>query len=100
MRLPFRWVGRFCGMFLIGCCLSAVAQEQSSSLDRWLGPQSWEKDTTAPIVSLGKDGEFDDRHIFAPTVAEEGGVFRMWYSGSRGNPGNRVFRLGLATSSD
>ncbi len=81
-------------------CAESHAQDKSPDLERWLGPQAWEKDVNGPIVSLGKDGEFDDRHIFAPTVAEEGGVFRLWYSGSRGNPGNRVFRLGLATSSD
>ena len=69
-------------------------------LARWLRPQVWERDTEGPIVSLGESGEFDDQHIFAPAVAEEGGNFLLWYSGSRGTPGNRVFRLGLATSAD
>jgi predicted GH43/DUF377 family glycosyl hydrolase len=67
----------------------------------WLAvPQTWAKDTDGPIVSLGKPGVFDDRHIFAPAVIEENGRFWMWYSGSQGTPGNRVFRLGLATSDD
>ena len=63
-------------------------------------PQAWERDTDGPIISLGVAGEFDDQHLFAPAVAEEGGKFLLWYSGSRGTPGNRVFRLGLATSTD
>jgi predicted GH43/DUF377 family glycosyl hydrolase len=75
-------------------------QDNSQALERWMVSQKWEKDVSAPIVGLGTKGQFDDMHIFAPAVAEESGVFRMWYSGSRGTPGNRVFRLGLATSSD
>ena len=57
-----------------------------------------QRDTDGPIVSLGDAGQFDDMHIFAPAVAQDGGRFLLWYSGSRGTPGNRVFRLGLATS--
>lgn len=69
-------------------------------LAKWFGPQNWQRDAKGPIVSLGKEGEFDDQHIFAPTGIEEQGKFQLWYSGSRGTPGNRVFRLGLATSDD
>jgi predicted GH43/DUF377 family glycosyl hydrolase len=76
------------------------AAEPPAALARWLAPQDWEKDTEGPIVSLGAAGEFDDMHIFAPAVAEEGGEFRMWYCGSRGTRTTRVFRLGLATSRD
>lgn len=81
-------------------CGSIVAAEPPKELAKWLAPQQWQRDVEEPIVSLGMDGEFDDRHIFAPAVAEEGGKFSLWYSGSRGTPGNRVFRLGLATSYD
>jgi predicted GH43/DUF377 family glycosyl hydrolase len=69
-------------------------------LAKWLGPQPWEKDVAGPIVSLGAAGDFDDMHIFAPAVIEEKGRFLLWYCGSRGTRGTRVFRLGLATSSD
>jgi predicted GH43/DUF377 family glycosyl hydrolase len=67
---------------------------------RWFVPQDWKRDMEGPIVSLGSEGQFDDRHIFAPAVALEEGRFWLWYSGSRGTPGNRVFRLGLTTSTD
>src|SRR5262245_47644980 len=69
-------------------------------LARWLGPQTWERDAEGPIISLGGAGQFDDMHIFAPAVAHEEGRYWMWYCGSQGTPGNRVFRLGLATSID
>jgi predicted GH43/DUF377 family glycosyl hydrolase len=65
-----------------------------------LQPQHWQRDTDGPILSLGAPGDFDDRHIFAPAVVREVNQFCLWYSGSRGDPGNRVFRLGLATSTD
>ena len=79
---------------------SLAAAEPPAKLARWFVPQAWEREVSGPIVAPGSDGQFDDRHIFAPAVAEEHGRFSLWYSGSRGNPGNRVFRLGLATSQD
>jgi hypothetical protein len=82
-------------------CFSSVATAQPPrELERWFGPQTWDKDTEGPIVSLGSSGAFDDMHIFAPAVSAENGRFSLWYSGSRGSPGNRVFRLGLATGTD
>jgi hypothetical protein len=77
-----------------------AAAELPRELERWLGPQSWQRDVDGPVISLGGAGEFDDRHIFAPAVVHEEGRFLMWYSGSRGNPGSRVFRLGQASSED
>lgn len=78
----------------------ATANEPPPEVARWFAPQAWQRDTAGPIVSLGKDGDFDDRHIFAPAIIQENGRFSLWYSGSQGTPGNRVFRLGLATSKD
>ena len=69
-------------------------------LSRWLVPQDWVKQRTKPVISLGKPGDFDDMHIFAPCVAKENGRYYLWYSGSRGTVAERVFRLGLATSDD
>lgn len=94
-----------------------LADEQAKSLDdtadaelrRWLGPQVWQRDAEGPILSLGEAGQFDDTHIFAPSVARDEGRFLLWYCGSRGfahdlakvrKPDERVFKLGLATSSD
>jgi predicted GH43/DUF377 family glycosyl hydrolase len=79
---------------------SIQADDLPQEISHWLAPQNWQRDVTGPIISLGNPGQFDDMHIFAPAVAEEQGVFHLWYSGSRGSPGNRVFRLGLATSTD
>lgn len=76
------------------------AEEIPPQLTRWLQPHSWERDLAAPIVSLGPAGAFDDQHIFAPAIAFEHHRYSLWYSGSQGTPGNRVFRLGLATSDD
>ncbi|MCI0456566.1 MAG: hypothetical protein L0Z62_06255, partial [Gemmataceae bacterium] len=87
------------GLWVAGEGLASAA-EPPSELARWLKPQAWERDTPGPILSLGKAGAFDDQHIFAPAVVEERGEFLLWYSGSRGAPGNRVFRLGLATGKD
>jgi predicted GH43/DUF377 family glycosyl hydrolase len=93
--------------FLSVVCLWAAASSFSPAagqappeLARWLQPQSWQRDADGPIISLGEDGEFDDRHIFAPAVACEDSRYWLWYSGSRGTPGSRVFRLGLATGGD
>ena len=80
--------------------VSTAAGQARPELARWMQPQEWQRDADGPIVSLGKEGDFDDRHIFAPTVALEEGRYRLWYCGSRGSPGNRVFRLGLASGSD
>lgn len=86
-----------------------AAAEPLVQLQSWLGPQLWQRDVDGPILSLGKSGEFDDTHIFAPTVAFDEGRFWMWYCGSSGAahdlapqrmPDERVFKLGLATSQD
>lgn len=80
-------------------CLSGD-NDVPEKLRPWLGEQTWRRDVEGPILSLGKPGEFDDQHIFAPAVIEEGGEFKLMYSGSQGDPANRVFRLGLATGHD
>jgi dienelactone hydrolase len=70
-------------------------------LQRWLNqPQEWIRDTDGPVVSLGNSEEFDDTHIFAPTVARHQERYYLWYCGSKGTVAERVFHLGLATSSD
>ena len=55
-----------------------------SELVPWLTEQKWQRDVDGPVLSLGSPGEFDDTHIFAPTVARENGKYMMWYCGSRG----------------
>ncbi len=62
--------------------------------DPWLRPQAWRRDSPAPCLPLGKPGEFDDMHLFAPCVAREEAGFRMWYCGSRGSVRDRDGGLG------
>ena len=69
-------------------------------LQRWLQPQEWVRDSDQPVLSLGKAGAFDDTHIFAPCIQQDGDLFRLWYCGSRGKVSQRVFDLGVAISRD
>ena len=88
---------------LLGVLPSATTTaEMPAEMARWFAPQAWERDVDKPVISLGSSGQFDDMHIFAPAVAFQNSQekFLLWYCGSRGNPGSRVFRLGLATSAD
>jgi hypothetical protein len=89
-----------CYLWLTAALVAPAVAEDTPEFAPWLGPQAWQRDVPVPIISLGQAGDFDDQHIFAPAAAFENGRFWLWYSGSRGTPGNRVFRLGLAMSDD
>ena len=97
--------------FLAGASVfsAPASADVPRDLERWLGPQVWERDVDGPILSLGEAGDFDDTHIFAPMVARDEDRFLLWYCGSRGfahdlakqrTADERVFKLGLATSED
>ena len=86
--------------FFGGSAPQTAAPARSASIEDWLGPQDWRKHKAAPAIALGPEGAFDDMHIFAPSVVLENGLFRLWYPGSRGTVADRVFRVGLARSSD
>ena len=86
-------------LLLLAANSSAIAQTPNK-LKAWLGPQTWTRDTDGPVISLGEPGKFDDTHIFAPLVIHESHRYLMWYCGSRGAVSHRVFRLGLATSTN
>ncbi len=86
---------------------SMANAEPPAEVKHWLQSQQWQRDTTGPVLPLGQAGEFDDAHIFAPTVARENGKYWLWYCGSQGfahdvaptrTRDERHFRLGLATS--
>jgi len=68
--------------------------------EAWLEGQWWRHEGAGPVVSLGEEGAFDETHIFAPCVVRWQNRFWMWYSGSSGTIDERVFSLGLATSTD
>lgn len=82
------------------CSTAQAADDVPGALRPWLGPQRWERDTEGPVIALGRPGDFDDTHVFAPCAAFELGQYSLWYCGSRGAVAERVFRLGLATSRD
>ncbi|MEX2579951.1 MAG: acetylxylan esterase [Verrucomicrobiales bacterium] len=83
------------------CLVTGQTTEVPPELRPWVeSQQSWQRDTEGPIVSLGVPDAFDDSHVFAPAVALEDGQFRLWYCGASGTVKQRVFELGLATSSD
>ena len=93
----------FLMLFLVGCStLSAQIPNKQlpDKLQRWFRPQKWQRDTDGPILSLGKKGQFDDTHIFAPAVIFEKDQYSLWYCGSRDTVKERVFRLGLSISKD
>lgn len=79
-------------VLLVTACVASHATD--------LRHQAWIRDTDAPVLSLGEPGAFDDTHLFAPCVVEEKGVFSMYYCGSQKDVTNRVFQMGLATSTD
>ena len=91
-------------LFLVLTLIPAIAvAEPPAELKPWLTSlQSWKHDTSGPIVSLGAAGEFDDTHIFAPSVVKRApdNVYQLWYCGSTNSVAKRVFHLGLATSPD
>jgi len=87
--------------FVVAAAEEKRKSDQPDSLQRWLDqPQSWLRDTDGPVVSLGEAGQFDDTHLFAPSVALHENRYLLWYSGSSGKVAERVFDLGLAASSD
>ncbi|WP_145365546.1 hypothetical protein [Stratiformator vulcanicus] len=81
-------------------CEAQSAEEIPAAVKPWLAPQVWKRDVEKAVLTLGEAGHFDDRHIFAPSVIRKDGRFLLYYSGSRGDVNERVFRLGLATSRD
>lgn len=76
------------------------ADDIPDTLQKWMQPQDWQRDTKGPIIKLGSKGEFDDTHLLAPCVSKIEGLYYLWYNGSTGAVKDRVFQLGLATSRD
>ncbi|QDT41807.1 Alpha/beta hydrolase family protein [Gimesia alba] len=85
---------------LLCCRLLSASEPIPQELRPWLNGQNWHRDTQGPILELGNPGEFDDTHLFAPSVSYEDGQFSLWYCGSRGTVKQRIFQMGLAHSPD
>src|SRR5262249_25424766 len=107
------------GFLLLALLPSTVRSGgEDSPLDAWLKPQEWKRDSDKPGLALGEKGKFDDQHIFAPHVIQQGNEFWMYYSGSQRcvdagtykgtakdpkqpeKSDQRLFKLGLAKSKD
>lgn len=50
-----------------------------------------------PVLSLGRDGEFDDTQVMFPSVIKEGAGYRTWYAASSAKIPHSI---GMATSLD
>jgi predicted GH43/DUF377 family glycosyl hydrolase len=79
---------------------------------------TWTRAQTDAVLDLGPNGDFDDVHVYGPTVILEGNTFNMWYTGYDGgayrigyaistnginwtkNPGNPILNLGTGGSWD
>ena len=64
----------------------------------------WIKSPQNPLLSLGKEGDFDSQNIFAPCVVKDGGKYFMFYAGGPSGPKNGGdyvrYQLGLALYED
>lgn len=63
-------------------------------------PVEWYRPTERPCLSLGDEGAFDSKHLFAPCVYRWENEFRMLYCGSPAEPATRLFSIGMARSDD
>jgi predicted GH43/DUF377 family glycosyl hydrolase len=63
----------------------------------------WEKYDDNPVLKIGLKGSWDETRVYLPCVIHEDSLFKMWYSGSQGNPftgENFKGQIGYAISSD
>jgi len=56
----------------------------------------YNKPGTGYVLPLGDSGEWDDYHVYHPTVLYDGTQYKMWYSGYDGSN----VRIGYATSTN
>jgi len=73
--------------YRIGMSFSPTACLSADTLTRFL------KYVRNPVLDVGAPGEFDETHVFCPSVMQVEDTFYMWYSGV--NPVDR--QIGLAT---
>ncbi len=85
------------GMCFVLCACAPPAGE--TGLRREPLPVAWHRPTAGACIELGREGEFDSDHLFAPCVMQHGEGYRMFYCGS-GPETNRLFKVGIADSGD
>jgi predicted GH43/DUF377 family glycosyl hydrolase len=62
------------------------AQDDDTSnpkFEKWLKPMDWIRDSETPVIKIGEKGQFDDQHLFGPSVIMMGDEFWLYYSGSQ-----------------
>lgn len=70
----------------------------TTDFNSWYGPGGLNKpDTLALAVRSGK---FDEFHVWAPTIVQNGPTFSMFYTGVRSEGGKEHQRIGRAISTD
>ena len=117
-RPPRAAICQAAAAFAIALRLATPLVAAEPDVEKWLAPQTWQRDSDQPALSLGEKGRFDDQHIFAPHVIQMDGEFWMYYSGSQRcvdagtykgqakdpaqpeKSDQRLFKLGLARSKD
>ena len=57
---------------------------------------TWTKNGSNPVLGLGSSGSWDDAELRQPFVILDGGLYRMWYTGSNVS----IQQFGYATSTD
>lgn len=64
----------------------------------------WVKSPKNPMLSLGKEGDFDSQNIFGPSIVKDGGKYFLFHAGGPSGPVNGgdfvKYQLGLALSDD
>jgi hypothetical protein len=66
---------------------SACSAETPPELARWFAPQNWQRDGEGPIVSLGSRRAVRRHAHLRADGRTRTKSSRLWYSGSRGTPG-------------
>ena len=55
---------------------------------------NWTESVSNPVLTPGSSAEWDDEHVWNPSVLSEDSTYKMWYAGSDGD----TQRIGHATS--
>lgn len=84
--------------------LFAFATVLALLIDTSCPADEWVKSPRNPMLSLGKDGDFDSQNIFAPCVVKDDGKYFMFYAGGPSGPKTSEdyvrYQIGLALSDD
>lgn len=72
----------------------------TTDFNSWYGPGGLNKPDTVALSVVGREGKFDESHVWAPTIVQHGPVFWMFYTGVRNEGGKQHQRIGRATSTN